>query len=133
MRGMLGLLLGAFVVASGVSVAAETGAPSQVPAKPPIAVMPARIGAAAFAQLPFVEQARISPSGTRFAGLLSIQGQQVIAIQDLFDAAKKRVVIGIPDSTEIGALQWVNEENILIRVHMLMPVVGGEQIGRAHV
>jgi dipeptidyl aminopeptidase/acylaminoacyl peptidase len=124
---MLGLLWGAFVVASGVSVAAETGSPSQVPAKPPIAVPSPRIGAAAFAQLPFVEQARISPSGTRFAGLLAIHGQQVIAIRDLFDAKKKQVVIGIPDGTELSWIQWVNEENILIRVHALMPVIGGER------
>lgn len=77
--------------------------------------------AEAFAQIPFIEQAELSPDGTYMAGLFGVAGERRICAMSLFDRAKLHC-IKIPDGTEPYALRWVNDQNIIISVQALQDV-----------
>lgn len=96
----------------GIALAAAATPPTPAPAS----VAPAADGAEAFARIPFVEQAELSPDGTFLAGLFGISGQRHICIMSLFDKAKLRC-IEIPDGTEPRSLRWVNDHNIIVGLH----------------
>ena len=91
----------------------------------PAAVTPkavTKLPVEAFAQIPFVERAKISPNGTRLAGLLGIGGAQSIAILNMFDTSDKPVRISVPDGTQANSVRWVNEDNIVVGLTTLLPV-----------
>lgn len=71
-----------------------------------------------FAELPFIEQAEISPDGTFMAGLLGINGERRICTLSLFDKTKRHCV-QIPDGTEPFALRWINDRNIIVSLQAL--------------
>lgn len=114
----MGLLL-----TSQVSAAAETitTAPAPANSKPTV---PERLPVLAFAQLPFIEQAQISPDGERMAGLIAVNGQQQIAIFSLFDKSEKLVRGTVPENTELSWVRWVNNDNLVIRLKALVVVEG---------
>lgn len=77
-----------------------------------------------FAKLPFIERASLSPDGTRVAGLLVVNGQQMIKISSLFNASEPSFAAAIPDGTQVYAVRWVNDDNLLVNVTALLPVEG---------
>lgn len=116
-----------------VTLAAPTLA--QTPAAPPTAASPPAAGkptspprepwqltAGDFARLPFVASIKLSPGGTRFAGLMGIQGRQGIAIVNFIDRSEKPVTFGLPEGTEASWIRWVNEDNVLVGLNALLPV-----------
>lgn len=78
------------------------------------------LGAETFAKLPFVEQAALSPDGNRIAGLFGVSGQQAIGIIHLSDATEPRRLLSLPDGTQAGWIRWVNDDNVIIGVRMIM-------------
>lgn len=111
------------VLALGVPAMAT----AQQSAAPASAVQPAAqahaapLPVTAFAQLPFIAHPRLSPDGTRLAGLFNIAGEQAIAIRSLFDKTDKGVMIRVPDGTQVEWLSWVNDDNILVGLDALLP------------
>ncbi|MGE3693486.1 MAG: prolyl oligopeptidase family serine peptidase [Novosphingobium sp.] len=110
---------GARVLAQGAAPPAP--AVSSAPAAP---FDPAKLTAADFAQLPFIEGPKLSPDGNRFAGFFGQGGTQVIGMFSLFDKAEKQVFIGIPDGTEADYVAWVNDDNVIVKLRSLLPVEG---------
>jgi dipeptidyl aminopeptidase/acylaminoacyl peptidase len=97
------------------AAAAAAPTPAPAPAKvAPAAVEPSALPAAAFASLPFVEDAHLSPNGKRLVGNLAIEGKQLIAIINLFDRQEKSDQIGVPEGTEVTWTRWVGDDYVLI-------------------
>ena len=86
-----------------------------------------RLSVEAFAEIPFVESAMLSPDGNRTAGQFGIKGQQYVAIMSLFGEAEKPVLIGVPDATEVDWLRWVNDDHIIVGLRTLVPFGLGER------
>lgn len=76
----------------------------------------------AFAELPFVENARLSPDGTHMAGLFGVRGQQHIAITPVRGDRSKAVFVGMPNETEAAWINWVGDDNIIVALYALLPV-----------
>ncbi|MCM8730391.1 alpha/beta hydrolase family protein [Hephaestia sp. GCM10023244] len=81
-----------------------------------------QLSVSAFARLPFVEHAALSPDGTQMAGLFAIDGQQHILITPVVGDRSARVVVGIPDQTQVGWLRWVGNDNIVVGLTALLRV-----------
>lgn len=111
------------LVPAALSADAVAPAPSAAPA--PSGPLPLE----AFAQIPFIESAALSPDGRWVAGLVGEGGQQVIAMMDLFDKTAKRVRLGIPEDTQANWVRWVNDDNIIVGLEALNTLPGG---GRAY-
>lgn len=88
---------------------------------------PAKLTAADFAQLPFVKNPVLSLDGTRIAGFFAIGGKQLIGISNLFDKNEQMVMFGIPEGTEASFIRWINDDNVLVGLHGLLPVEAGER------
>ncbi len=119
--------LAAAVALCAGPVQAQGPAAPQVNPAASAAKTQSRLSVEAFAQIPFIESVALSPEGSRVAGLLGVKGEQWIAIMDLFGNTKKPVVIGVPDSTEIAWLRWVNDDNVIVGLRALVPFDGGER------
>ena len=76
----------------------------------------------AFASLPFVERAELSPDGTHIAGIFGVSGEQRIAIVPLVSGTSKAIISSLPEGTQPVHLRWVNNDNIIITLTSLMPV-----------
>jgi dienelactone hydrolase len=112
-------LIWAVLLSLGCGAAhAATDAVTSTPTSPP-AQKPTL---AAFAELPFIEQAEISPDGRRMAGLLGIGGAQRVAILHIFDRTEKSASIAIPDGTQASWVRWINDDNIIIGLTALVPL-----------
>ncbi|SNT04501.1 Dipeptidyl aminopeptidase/acylaminoacyl peptidase [Sphingopyxis indica] len=75
-----------------------------------------------FAQLPFIEDAQLSPDGGRVAGLIAADGAQQIRMMDLEGKREDDVAVAIPDQTEVAWIRWVGNDNIIVGLHALLPV-----------
>ena len=75
-----------------------------------------------FAELPFVEQATLSPDGTHVAGIFGVQGVQVILVANLLDKTEKKVRVAIPDGNDARWLHWVNNDNVIVGVDALQRI-----------
>ena len=76
----------------------------------------------AFASLPFVERAEISPDGTHIAGIFGIAGEQFIAIMPVVNGKSKPILASVPEGTQPGRVRWVNNDNIIVTLTRLVPV-----------
>ncbi len=76
----------------------------------------------AFASLPFVERAALSPDGNHIAGIFGVAGEQKIVIMPLVGGASKTIILGVPDGTQPGRVLWVNNDNIIVSLTGLLPV-----------
>lgn len=101
------------------SRAAPAAAVSVEDARPP--------SVAAYAQLPFVEGARLSPDGLWIAGRFAVGGSQRVIIVSPLDSSTMRQAI-LPDDTEISSLQWVGNENVIVRLRAIRPFGAGENV-----
>lgn len=118
-RCLLGLLL-ACLSLNGPILA-------QAPVQPvPTATPAAPIPAADFARIPYISQPELSPNGLYLGGLMGVEGQQIVAIISLFDQAKP-VALKLPEDNQAAWVQWVNNDNMLIGIHALLPVDGGDR------
>ena len=119
---MVRSLLVAVLLAVSPSVLAGPGegaaAPAPAPATPAFTPLPTE----AFARLPFVENASLSPDGAYMAGLFGLKGEQHIVMVPTIGDRNKSVVIGVPDKTEIAWIRWVNDDNIIVGLYALQPV-----------
>jgi|GEM_PF-69721 len=121
------------LLAAGVCLAAsQTIATAQANAAPdaPVAAT-AQAGSgppsvAAYAQLPFVEGAKLSPDGLWIAGMFAIGGSQRVVIVSPFEPGSMRQAV-LPDDTEISSLGWVGNENVVIRLRAIRPFGAGER------
>jgi dipeptidyl aminopeptidase/acylaminoacyl peptidase len=113
-------LLAIFSVILAVPLAAQAPAPALPAAKAP----PAPLTAADYGRLPFIAMPRLSPDGTTLAGLINANGEQVIAMLNLFNNADNPVYLRVPDGTQISNIRWVNKDNILVGAYALLPVEG---------
>ena len=105
--------------------AAHADTPATPDAPPPaITRVTEKLPVSAFAQLDFVERARLSPDGNRFAGVLGIDGKQNIAIFPMFTHDEKPVRFAIPEKTRIDWIQWVGNDNIIAGLRALVDVEG---------
>lgn len=77
-----------------------------------------------FGRLPFVDMPRLSPDGTRMAGLVDIKGEQRIAVLNLFDKDKKNVLLTIPDKADISDIRWVNDNYVIVTIFAQQPIDG---------
>lgn len=123
MRGYVGLCAGLLTLLCASTSAAD---PTSNKSSDVVSAQakPNHLTAAAFAQLPFVEHAELSPDGRRFAGLIAADGRQIIAIHELFETTTKPFLLAVPDDTQADWVKWVNDDNILVGLSGLMPVEG---------
>jgi dipeptidyl aminopeptidase/acylaminoacyl peptidase len=84
------------------------------PTSPPPPATVAQIPLSAFGKLPFFDGPELSPDGTRVAAKISVDGQQVLAIFDLFKK-EKPVVIGLGQN-DLLSWDWVNDAWLVARV-----------------
>jgi dipeptidyl aminopeptidase/acylaminoacyl peptidase len=99
--------------------------PAQNPAQTSVAKTPTtlkHIPAASFAQIPFIDNAQISPNGKMMAGLFGINGTQMIAAIPIANGASKAMKLNVPDKLQVGSISWVNDENLLVKITSLMPI-----------
>ena len=74
----------------------------------------------ALAALPFIESPKLSPSGTKFAALLAINGTQILVIQEDTERPK---LIGLGDN-ELNWVRWVNDDWLVAGIGQAMHVEG---------
>lgn len=75
-----------------------------------------------FANIPFIEDATLSPNGKYIAGLFGIEGEQRIVMFPLSNGDEKPVVVGIPDGSQVHSIRWVNDDNIIASLVVLSRV-----------
>jgi len=110
-------LLAAFLMTG--SVFAKTPPPVVAPV---VTAPTAPPSVEAFASLPFVERAALSPDGNHIAGIFGVAGEQKIVIMPLVGGASKTIILGVPDGTQPGRVLWVNNDNIIVSLTGLLPV-----------
>lgn len=93
-------------------------------AQPTLSTPAAPLPVEAFAALPFVEQAHISPDGTHVAGLFGINGEQRILIMPINGDKSTTTIVAVPEETQPGAIRWVGDDNIIVTLTGLLPVEG---------
>lgn len=76
----------------------------------------------AFASLPFVQRAELSPDGKNIGGIFGVGGEQKIAILPVVNGTTKAIILGVPDGTQPGRIQWVNNDNIIVSLVGLLPI-----------
>lgn len=67
----------------------------------------------AFAELPAIENPRLSPDGSRYACLISSQGRQLLAVMKPGSPA---VTIQAADSDELTSWDWVDDEWLVVTI-----------------
>lgn len=83
-----------------------------------------------FAELPFMSAPQLSPDGTRVAAKLSVDGQQVLAVLNLFDKAAKPALIRVGKG-DLKSWHWVNDQWLVARIRGTATVNGrAYSIGR---
>ena len=110
-------LLAAFLMTG--SVFAKTPPPVVAPV---VTAPTAPPSVEAFASLPFVERAALSPDANHIAGIFGVAGEQKIVIMPLVGGASKTIILGVPDGTQPGRVLWVNNDNIIVSLTGLLPV-----------
>lgn len=103
-----------------------TTEPATPVAVPPASAAPAKplkdIPVDAFAKLPFISNAEISPNGQMIAGLLAVGGEQRIAAFNLFGDRVAGINMAVPEKTQISWVRWVNDNHLLVGLSALLPV-----------
>jgi acetyl esterase/lipase len=126
MQQLSGLLLTVLAAVLTTTAASEDRPATSSTSVPAAATLnaPTPLPIEAFAELPFVEQARISPDATHWAGIFGFNGVQTILISSLFDKNEKSIQVALPEPMQARWVRWVNNQNILVGVSALHPVQG---------
>ncbi len=93
----------------------------------PAATGNARLPVTAFARLPFIEGAKLSPNGEMIAGQLAVKGEQRFVVMALFGSAKT-FQAALPDNLEVDAVRWVGNDNVVISVRSIQSVTGSDRL-----
>lgn len=109
-----------FVVAASFFVSPTFAQKAATPAEPVAVAAPPTLEA--FASLPFVERAHLSPDGNHIAGIFGLRGEQSIAIMPLANGTANPIVLSVPEGTQPGRVRWVNNDNIIVSLTGLLPV-----------
>ncbi len=110
------------IAASTNPVATSTSAPITKPKDTTQASLK-DIPVAAFAQIPLISRAVISPNGEMIGGLLGVNGEQRIAAFPLrTQEGAKNVNLAVPDNVQIGSVTWINNDNLLVTASSLLPI-----------
>jgi dipeptidyl aminopeptidase/acylaminoacyl peptidase len=117
MRGLLAFLVFSTVSAPAIAQDVTQKLPTEIKG-----VDQKKLPVEAFANLPFVDEALISPDGTHIAGLFGIGGEQRIMILGLFGDQEKNFAMPVPEGTQVNWVRWVNDDNILVGVRGLLPI-----------
>ncbi len=113
MRRSVLILLLVGLTRPALAAEAATSAPAPAVAPKPAPSASERLPVSAFAQLPFVDQAAISPDGLRVAGLLGVGGVPTIAVIGLLKGDPTGIRIDVPDGTEVDWVRWANDDYVL--------------------
>jgi len=81
-----------------------------------------RIAIEAFAKIPFIEKASLSPNGKFIAGLVGINGSQRITMFPLRRDNGKTVTVAVPDGMQVNNIRWIGNDNITINLTVLQKV-----------
>ena len=111
-----------------------SGSQSAKSAKPPTVQKPApkkqkpaaKLPVETFANLPFVDEAKLSPDGSHIAGIFGVKGEQRIVITPRSGDRSQTVMLAVPDLTEVSFVRWVNDDNIVMGVYGLVRVSGAD-------
>ncbi len=109
-----------FVVAASLFFSPLFAQKAETSAEPAAVASPPTVEA--FASLPFVERAELSPDGNHIAGIFGMRGEQNIAIMPLANGATNPIVLTVPEGTQPGRVRWVNNDNIIVSLTGLLPV-----------
>lgn len=82
---------------------------------------------AAFAKLPFLEGAKLSPNGEYIAGQFAVAGEQRFVVASLFGSGSK-FQGALPDNLEVDGVLWVGSDNVVLRVRQIQPFAMGESV-----
>jgi len=119
-RRVSGWALALSVLGHGTAVMAQAPEPT-----------PASVGApsaADYAAMPFVTHPVLSPNSEWLAGLFGIGGERQICMINLFGTLADRQCIGMPDMTDAYAIQWVGNDNIVVRLSAVWHAQGSDQV-----
>lgn len=119
------LLLSAGNLSAQSVPSAQAGAKTGVTTTAAVTVQ-SPLPASAYAQLPFVEGARLSPDGLWIAGQFAVNGSQRIVVISPFDSNSLNQA-ALPDDVEVRSMQWVGNDNLLIRIMAIRPLDGGDR------
>lgn len=78
-----------------------------------------------FAALPMMSSPKLSPSGDKYAALISFQGKQIFVISPITASGGKRVVLNLGD-TDMRGWRWVNEDWLIATVADVKKMQGGD-------
>lgn len=95
-------ILGILTLSIAMAIPQEAAASSEFPVE-------------AFAQLPVIRGAQLSPNGTHFAYFRPFEGRDHLIIQSL-DGAGRPTVVPPAENTELGWLHWGNDERLVFTV-----------------
>jgi dienelactone hydrolase len=103
-------------------------APPQAPvAKPAIVRISEKLPISTFAQLDFVEEAHISPDGTKLAGIFAINGERMLMTMPLVAGNTKPIGSKFPDGMFVNSAHWANNDYLVVRYGQLVPVPNGDK------
>lgn len=110
------VLLACLFVSPAVATDEAAPPPKADPAQP--------LPTAVFARLPLAQDLSLSPSGKYVAGRFAVDGSQKIAVMPTFPIeGETNFVAPLPDGTEVDSLTWVNDDDIVVTLNTLMPVI----------
>jgi dipeptidyl aminopeptidase/acylaminoacyl peptidase len=101
------LLASAAFAADNPPIAPQTGPAS------------ARLPVEAFAQLDFVDDAKLSPDGTHIAGIFGIDGKKTLAILKISNIKENPIRLPFPDRAEISNVRWINDNYIIATLYRI--------------
>jgi dipeptidyl aminopeptidase/acylaminoacyl peptidase len=113
-------MLRMIAVALALSAAGAMALPTAAPAQP--AAAQERVPVAVFAQIPFLSQPVISPSGRYLAANIRHSGRQHLAILDLQNREGQPQLIGTEgefdriNDVSIDSWEWADEDNLIVHV-----------------
>ena len=90
---------------------------TSVLAAPPL---PDAVPIEAFAELPEIEDAELSPDGTRLAAKMSIGGEQILVVHSLFDGTQPAALRS--GNIDLNWWLWVNDNWLLIGIGDELPI-----------
>lgn len=73
----------------------------------------------AFARLPFVEDARLSPDGQWIAGMFAVKGVQRLVMISPFEAMTTMAQAELPADVQVSSIHWVDNENVVLRLRTI--------------
>jgi len=113
-RGMIAFwrilltLIATISACTSITVNAQTKAAKQLPVE-------------AFAQLDFLDKARLSPNGQYLAAMMAVAGEQKITILPLIAGSSEKMVrLGVPDDMQVNWIRWVSDDYIIAGVTALV-------------